>query len=300
VRFDAEGDYNFSVSAGGGPAALAQTFQVKITHFTLSPSQLDIATGGVAANTLNVSTGLLGQLRFASTLISNVAGESNAKLSIDPQGHVSAVSNRQSGIFGVSVSLTIFSRAAQVTVPPQPLIQVLIGEAQAQSDNAKTAVAGIIRNRLNRSWFGNLRTYNAVIFARNQFASVGTDRFNNAQSRNTANSKPAYDGAVGDASKVFDGRLGVPFGSAIAFGSPGASNTQSQAQISKLRDELNRCHKVSSTALGFASYWYPQLPSIADQQVVIFSEVNMADFVFIRPRPSTNACAVVAQSWVQP
>jgi hypothetical protein len=303
IKFASEGDYQLKVTAGGGgPAASSQTFQVKISHLELSPSQLDIATGGVAdsANTLNVDSGLSGKRTFKSSLRSNRGGESAAKISIDAQGRVTAVKYRQSGIYDVTASLLIFSRSATITVPPQPLIQVLIGEAQAQSENGKAAVAGVIRNRLNKRLFGNRETYNDLIFDRSQFTSTKEARFINAQSRNTTQSTAAYDSAFRAASKVFDGRLGVPFGNVIAYGSPGASNLHGKAEVRKIQAELDRspCRKVSATKLGFdeGDYWYPDLPSIKDQQVVIFSEVPLKDFAFIRERPS-GGCGVVQQSW---
>ncbi len=303
VTFNTEGTYTFSVSAGGGPTVGSQTFQVKVSHFTLSPTQLDIATGGVANNQLQIETNLSGSPAIGWTRIDNTGGESNATLSVDQQRRVTATSDRQSGVFGLSASLFGFARSAQITVPPQPLIQVLIGEAQVQSGNGKAAVAGIIRNRLNQKLFGGYSTYNGLIAARNQFSSVDTDRYKNARLRTTADSKSAYDSAVANAAKVFDKRLSASFGNAIGYGSPGATNnaSQKQTEISRLQNELNlqSCHRVSATSVFPNSYWYHGLiefPSIKDQQLLVFNEIDMSDFVFIRPRP-VNGCVIVRQSW---
>jgi hypothetical protein len=304
LNFNTVGDYTFIGTGVSGPATNSVTIVVRISQFKVAPDRLNIATGGVAtgANLFNVSTGLSGQIRFSKSFVSNNGGTTASSLNISnqsnsKQGIVTASPQGSSGVFRVEITTSIFkANLAYVTVPPQSLIQALIGEAQGQSDVALRSVGVVIRNRVGNPLFRQ-DTYQAVVLAPNQFASTTTPRFAQAANRSTAQNPTAYDTATKVAAEVFDRREGASLGGAVAFGSPGAlPASQRDLELRKLQDALNRqpCSKVPAKTLGFDRRWYPVLGF--DDQAIIVNQISAQTFVFVRPRPS-NGCAVVSMSF---
>lgn len=302
ITFNVAGDYTLQGRGSLGPTAATASIVVKISQFGLSPGQLDIATGGVAPNTnmFTVTTGLTGQIKFSTQLVRNEGSDSLSALSINNQaspnkGIVAASSNGSSGAFQVTALNSIFkSNVANVTVPPQPLIQVIVGEAQGQNDLAQSAVAVVIRNRIRSTlrFNENRKTYGGEVTAPGQFASTSTSRFINAALRSSAQSQAAYDSALRNAAAVFDLRQGATLGGALAFGSPGAlPSAQRQAELSKLQNALNQCQRVSANSLAFDRRWFPVLSG--DVQAMIVNGIAADVFVFVRPRPA-NGCAVLS------
>jgi hypothetical protein len=298
LHFNTVGDYTFQARGLSGPATPSPTFVVRISRFTVSPESLYMATGGVApgANILYVSTDLSGQINFSTAYVSNEGGAARSNVSVSnqsnaKQGVVNVSPQGSSGVFRVDTKNSIFTaNLVYMVVPPQPLIQVLIGEAQGQTDNAQRGVGAVVRNRVASPLFP--KTYSGVIFAPSQFASTTTAAFNGAASRVTSNPS-VYDKALGIAARIFARTDNLSVGNAIAFGSPGAvfSSAQLNAEIAKINDAINRCPKVSAKTLGFDRRWYPSLG--IDDQAIVFNEIDAKVFVFVRQRPSNNSCAVI-------
>lgn len=298
LSFRTAGDYTFVGSGVSGGATNTVTIVVRVSPFKVSPEALNIATGGVApdANVLRASTSLSGQVKFSTSFVRNDGGSSRSSLAINnqadnKQGVVTASPQGSSGVFRVETSTSIFkANLVYVTVPPQELIQVLIGEGQGQSETALRGVGVVVRNRVGNPLFRQ-NTYSAVIFAPSQFASTGAARFSQASKRSTAQSQSAYDLATKVASEIFDGREHATLGNVLAFGSPNfLPQPQRDQDLRKLQDALNRCPKVSAKSLGFDKRWYPLLGF--DDQAVIVDGIARESFVFVRQRNS-NDCAVI-------
>lgn len=298
LSFRTAGEYTFVGNGVSGAATNSVTIVVRVSPFTVSPETVNMATGGVApdANVLRVSTLLSGQVRFAPVLLRNAGSTMGSTLTINnqsnnKQGIITAGPQGSSGVFRVDTSMSIFkANAVNLTVPPQELIQVLIGEAQGQTETALRGVAVVVRNRVGNSLFRQ-STYNGVIFAPSQFASTSTSRFSQASKRSTAQSPSAYDVATKVAAEIFDGREHATLGNAVAFGSPGAlPQAQRDQDLRKLQDALNRCQRVAAKTLGFDRRWYPVLSF--DDQAVIVDGIPRESFVFVRPR-NPNDCAVI-------
>ncbi|HEV2991159.1 MAG TPA: hypothetical protein VG759_22160 [Candidatus Angelobacter sp.] len=294
------GDYNFTTSASGGPSTQPQSFTIRISPFQLQPAQLFIATGGTRPDlsVFSVPTNLSGNLTFNRTMVSNDKGKLPTDISFAQSGlsaKVTALTQGGSGVFSVTAKKSIFTSSGQVIVPPQPLIQILIGEAQGQSDVVKTAVASVIRNRTisRRNFLEDKKNYTDEVFARKQFASTSTSRFIHAQSRQGADSSSEYDAALIDAGRVFLGTGALNLSGAIGFGSPGAVAGGS-LEVKKVKDALARCPKISASdkQLNFSGLWFPTVDY--DSQIVIFNSIDAGVMVFIRERPSKNDCAVIA------
>lgn len=273
---------------------------------SLSPSHLDIATGGVAPNdnVFSVSGSTSPSILFSSVLKSDIGGQSDARLAIDnhanpTKGLVTAMAQGSSGVFDLVASLgSTHTKPSSVTVPPQALIQVIIGEAEGTGDTAERAVAIVLRNRLSSplrfcqaGGFVPCTTYNEAIFAPQQFASTKTSRFVDAISWQTALSQSEYKRALANAAAVFDNRESASLSGAIAFGSPGALPAADQKrEISKLQDALNTCPKAAANSLGLDRRWFP-IFSFKEQALVV-GGIPMPTFVFVRPY-STGDCAVI-------
>jgi Cell Wall Hydrolase len=298
LHFNTVGDYTFQARGLSGPFTPSPTFVVRISRFTVSPESLYMATGGVApgANTLYVSTNLSGQIKFSTSYVGNEGGTSRSNVSVNlvsnpMQGVVSVSPQGSSGVFRVDTTTSIFSaNSVPVIVSPQTLIQVVVGEAQGQTDKAQRAVAAVVRNRVANPLFP--KTYNDVILAPSQFASTTTARFTKAATRATALDTAAYDQAVTLSGGIFARTDSLSVGGAISFGSPGAvfSSAQLNTEIAKINDAINRCPKVSAKTLGFDRRWYPSLG--IDDQAIVFNEIDPRVFVFVRQRPK-DACAVI-------
>ena len=195
-----------------------------------------------------------------------------------------------------TISGQVSSTGTEVIVPPQKLIQVLIGEdiADLAQGNLRPAeaVGVVIQNRINDSRWPN--TYNEVITQSGQFASVGTSPYNNARTRSTAGNLTAYDNAVEVAANVYglvDPLDNVTLGGAIAFGSPGALlEPQRSEEISKVERALENCVQTDAKNLGFSNLWFPRFEF--DQQALVVDGIPIATFVFVRERP-TGGCAVI-------
>lgn len=301
LSFNTVGDYTFQARGLSGPSTPSPTFVVRISRFTVSPESLYMATGGVApgTNVLYVSTSLTGPINFIQNLMSNEGGASRSNVSINnvsnpKQGVVSVSAQGSSGVFRVDTTNSIFSaNPVSLVVPPQNLIQVVLGEAQGQTDKAQRAVAAVVRNRVFSPLFPN--TYNGVILAPSQFASTTTPMFTRAATRATATDPAAYDRALTYAAPIFARTDSLSLGGAISFGSPGAifSSAQLTAELAKINNAINTCPKVSAKTLGFDRRWYPSLG--IDDQAIVFNEIDPKVFVFVRQRPS-NGCAVIRMS----
>jgi hypothetical protein len=299
LSFNTVGDYTFQARGLSGPSTPSPTFVVRISRFTVSPESLYMATGGVApgANVLNAVTNLTGQIKFTPNYVNNDGGASRSNVSINnasnpKQGVVSVSPQGSSGVFRVDTTNSIFSASSvYLVVPPQNLIQVVLGEAQGQTDKAQRAVAAVVRNRVLSPLFPN--TYNGVILAPSQFASTTTATFTRAATRATAVDPAAYDRALTYAAPIFARTDNLNVGGAIAFGSPkaGVSSTQLTTELAKINDAINRCPKVSAKTLGFDPRWYPGLG--IDDQAIVFNEIDARVFVFVRQRPSKDSCAVI-------
>jgi hypothetical protein len=299
LSFNTVGDYTFQSRGLSGPGTPSPTFVVRISRFTVSPESLFMATGGVApgANVLYVSTTLSGSIRFTPNYVSNEGGTSRSNVSVSnvsntKQGVVSISPQGSSGVFRVDTTNSIFSaNSVYLVVPPQNLIQVVLGEAQGQTDKAQRAVAAVVKNRVLSPLFPN--TYNGVILSPSQFASTTTATFTRAATRATAVDPAAYDRALTYTAGIFARTDNLNVGGAIAFGSPkaGVSSIQLTTELAKINDAINRCPKVSAKTLGFDPRWYPSLG--IDDQAIVFNEIDPKVFVFVRQRPSRDSCAVI-------
>jgi len=275
---------------------------------TIQPERLRIATGGTNPDRddIMVSPNNAG---IQETFVANLGGQGQmATLSYNPTtGSMRAVSaspQDSSAVWRLRATINgqLSSNGTEVIVPPQLLIQVLIGEditdLAAGNLLPPQAVGVVIRNRINDSRFPPT-TYNGVILQPGQFASTREPRFRNARMRSTTGNVTAYDNAVTVAADVY-GLVppldNVTLGRAIAFGSPGAiPGTQGDIALLLMIANTTPCpavYRVDAKTLGFDSRWYPDLPAI-DQQVILISEIPVQTFAFIRERPSTNACAVI-------
>jgi hypothetical protein len=301
LSFNTVGDYTFQARGLSGPSTPSPTFVVRISRFTVSPESRYMATGGVApgANVLNAVTNLSGQIKFTSNFVNNEGGASRSNVSINnasnpKQGVISVSPQGSSGVFRVDTTNSIFSASSvYLVVPPQNLIQVVIGEAQGQTDKAQRAVAAVVRNRVTSPLFPN--TYNGVILAPSQFASTTTAKFTKAATRATALDVSAYDKALTFSAGIFARTDSLNLGGAISFGSPGAifSSAQLNTELAKINNAINTCPKVSAKTLGFDRRWYPSLG--IDDQAIVFNDIDPKVFVFVRQRPS-NGCAVIRMS----
>jgi hypothetical protein len=301
LTFSKLGEYIFQARGRFGPSTPTPNFVLRITEFKVTPDRLNMATGGVApnSNVFNVSTGLSSAIKFSTSLASNDGGDSMSKVSVDYQssskrGLVTASRQDSSGVFTVETKSSVFSaNAVKVVVPPQPLIQIIIGEAEGTSDIAQKAVAVVIRNRLKHPWYRKKDTYSKVIFDREfgiQFRGTESAKFTQAANRTSKNAK-SYDAALSVAAEIFARTDTLKVGGAIGFGSPNVYLTKSQFDVdkAKLLDAYNRCLKVSARGLLPKSKWFPDLSE--DHQAVIINEIDPYIFVFIRPRPP-GGCAV--------
>ena len=211
---------------------------------------------------------------------------------------VSASPQDRSAIWKLRATFNQQSSGPQETtviVPPQNLIQVLIGEDQADLALGNllppTGAAIVVRNRTfpNNPWPD---TYNAVINDPRQFASVGTARYNAARTRATAQSVTAYDNAVDVAANVYGGVEGATLGGAIAFGSPQrAQDPQREINLINLYLNTVPCPQFDARQAGFDLKWFPFFMTI-DEQVLVVDGIPIPTFVFVRQRPA-NGCVVI-------
>lgn len=223
-----------------------------------------------------------------------------------------------------SISGVALEDTYEVTIPPQSLIQILLGEARTQLDDeatiedghvtltssspTATAIGAVIRNRIqliedaddsslfeadNTAYNANppVSLYDAVIAAPNQFSPTDPtdpsyDIFNDAQDRNFLDATwlAAYDQAVLSATAIFNEDDLDPTGDAFAFRSP----TDEEWII--IDEALNSQTAILPEGTGVTD---DNFPAFAPVHIVIVPDVWTYDdgrpaFIFVRSRTATD------------
>ncbi|MBI4127041.1 MAG: hypothetical protein HY465_06060 [Deltaproteobacteria bacterium] len=208
-----------------------------------------------------------------------------------------------------SISGVALDETYEVTIPPQNLIQILLGEARTQLDDeatiedghvtltstspTATAIGAVIRNRIrlieeradpelfnadSGAYNANppVSFYDAVINAPHQFLPVEPSDpsypiFDDAQDRNFLDATwlAAYDQAVLSAAAIFNEDASDPTGGAFAFRSPTEEEWQDGTEVTD-----------------------DNFPALAPLHIVIVPDVWTYDdgrpaFIFVRSRDAT-------------
>ena len=160
-------------------------------------------------------------------------------------------------------------------VPPQKLIQMMRGEANAYDEATQTSLGSVAANRFGDAAFGNPTSWQAAI----------NGDFQGTNSSVTTGVQPELDRAV----NLFDGTTGDIVGGAKCFWTPLTS------QWNNINAALGSGTTTFPSDTGAPGCWGGQT-----RQIVVKSSVQQhfqrsaPAFVFLRLRPSGGDPAVVS------
>jgi hypothetical protein len=266
---------------------------VVVPTFTVSPTTLNLSTGD---SNRFVTTTATPQVTFTPTF--TVGSQTNSNSSCDANPNFS----QSSGTGSVNTTVTaspagcsrIFSdvralvgsatstNGVTITVPPQIMIKVIIGEAQAQpGDTDQHVILSTARNRFGDSDFpgGTAGTWQAVIIPSEFYgASNGTTNGPDRELRNAA--------------QVFTGAIGDIVGGSKCLWSP------TNSQYSRIQTALSSGTTTFPSNTGAPACWGNLARQIVVKQSVGLNVSNgnqyrnALAFVFMRRRAATDPAVV--------